>query len=126
MMVGTNTAFIVDSETSRKFATMSFICAVLIVVLHTFAARPNNFPDLVVQRLFQCGLCRIAIPWFFFSAGYFLAGHMNEDEWWFAEVKKRIRSLMVPFWIWDIICFVFYLSFAILMRLAHYEYQGFK
>lgn len=78
-----------QNDMSDRFAGMSFICAMLIVFLHGGI------------RLW--GLVEIAVPWFFFAAGYFLAKHLVEDGWWKREVCKRIWSLLIPFWIWGLI-----------------------
>ena len=111
-------------ETSRRFAVMSFVCAVLIVVLHTFAGRLDCPIERIAGNMIQDGICRIAIPWFFLAAGFFLAGHMTENGWWQREVLKRVRSLLVPFWIWSLVIFAVYLFFAVAIKLAHYEYHG--
>lgn len=50
------------------------------------------------------GLVRMAVPYFFVTAGFMLAGHMEvHAHWWGIEVKKRLVSLVVPFLVWGMI-----------------------
>ena len=54
------------------------------------------------------GLCRIAVPWFFVASGFFLAGRAGEPSWYSNAVRKRVRTLLVPFAIWAIIGLLFH------------------
>ena len=97
--------------TSQKFANMSFsfVCAIL-VVCHHFAVigDPGSglwwFAKLLGQGELGMGggLSWIAVPWFFFASGFFLAGHMDEKGWWRREAIKRLRTLVMPFFFWCI------------------------
>ena len=53
------------------------------------------------------GICCIAVPYFFACSGFFLAGHVSEPSWWTHEVRKRVKSLVVPFFIWMLIGLAF-------------------
>jgi fucose 4-O-acetylase-like acetyltransferase len=46
------------------------------------------------------------VPWFFVVSGYFLAKHCHEKQWWKSAVCKRIKTLIVPFFIWNTIAIV--------------------
>lgn len=56
-----------------------------------------------VKQLFQCGISCVAVPFFFFMAGYFLAGHVEEAGWWRRELRKRWVTLVIPFFVWDVL-----------------------
>lgn len=47
--------------------------------------------------MLECGICTIAVPFFFFASGFFLAGHTCEEGWYRREVGKRVVSLLVPY-----------------------------
>lgn len=94
----------ISEELSRQMAAMSFICACLIVGIHsTPSPDVGTWQWWVANLIGKEGICRIAVPWFFLASGFFLAGHFGEDGWWGREVKKRVRSLVVPFFAWTII-----------------------
>ena len=113
----------VDKVLSRRFATMSFVCALLIVYLHTGGSTTGDkigfYFDAVLKQV-----CRAAIPWFFFAAGFFLSRHITERGWWQREVQKRIRTLIVPFWIWGTVIALSWVLMAILIRSFGYPYNG--
>lgn len=103
----------VNDRLSVKMANMSFVCACLIVLFHATPA-----PDAGTAAWWFChilgqqGLCSLAVPYFFFASGYFVVGGLGEDigSWWWHEVKKRVKSLVVPFYIWLMIGTAFAIS----------------
>lgn len=97
-----------DSDTSNKMANMGFLCAIFIVLLHSGCG----------------GITSVAVPYFFLAAGYFLAGHIGEEGWWRREVCKRVRSLLVPMWIWGAVSIMIELLLQWGIRLTGYDYQG--
>lgn len=92
---------------SAKFANMSLLSAFMVVSIHVFK-RNQEFGSTVwwFRQFMGEGLCRIAVPYFFLVAGYFLARHFKEVNWWRSEATKRIRTLIVPFLTWCLICFL--------------------
>ena len=46
----------------------------------------------------------------FVASGFLLAGHVGEDGWWRREVGKRMKSLVIPFYVWMVISFAFGLA----------------
>ena len=97
-----------SDETSGKMANMGLFCAVLIVMLHAGWG----------------GLTAIAVPWFFVASGYFLAGHVGEVGWWGREVRKRIRSLLIPMWIWGCVSLMIECGLIYGAGWIGYEYRG--
>lgn len=99
----------ITQETSRRMAVMSFVCACMIVLIHcTPAPDKSSWQWWVANLLGADGLCRIAVPWFFVASGFFLAGRFGEPSWYSNAVKKRIRTLLVPFVIWAMIGLLFH------------------
>ena len=81
---------------SQAFRVLSLICALLVVMIHVPVdlTLPSGW---WTSRIFHTGICRIAVPFFFFAAGFFLAGHCDERGWWRREVSKRCKSLLIPY-----------------------------
>ena len=92
---------VITPEVSCRMRVFGLICASLIVLIHS---TPNpvlgSWQWCAASLLGRDGLCRIAVPYFFLSAGYFLAGHIGEKGWWRREVNKRVMSLVVPYFLW--------------------------
>ena len=91
----------ISAVLSRRLRVFGFISALLIVILHS-TPRPDigTLQWWIVGVLGRDGLCRIAVPYFFFTSGFFLAGHVCEDGWWHSEVGKRVKTLVVPYFVW--------------------------
>ena len=82
---------------SAKVANMSFVCALLVVLIHT-TVRADSASSLwwfkSVGREF---VCKIGVPFFFVASGYYLAAHWQDARWYGREIRKRVRTLLVPF-----------------------------
>lgn len=85
----------ISQELSDKIANMSFVCACLVVMIHTpFSV---GTIDQFVKYWIGGGVASAAVPIFFIISGFFLGQHINEDGWYGRAVKKRIRTLVIPF-----------------------------
>ena len=114
----------ISADTSRTFATMSFVSACMIVYLHTGQVGPYDSAWVRLLHEVLNALCRVAIPWFFFAAGFFLARHIGEDGWWKREVLKRIRTLLIPFWFWGAVIWSVHILVAFLIKRIGVVYHG--
>jgi len=90
---------------SAKFANMGFLCVCLVVTMHVHCPWEGG------------GINRLAVPFFFLMSGYFLAGHVGESGWYAREVKKRVRSLLVPLFVWCVLWAVYSISLGALTNL---------
>lgn len=92
----------ISSELSQKIRNMSLVCSMLVVVIHVGwggATTPSQF----MRVLLKDGLAQAAVPFFFALSGYLLAGHFNESGWYGREVRKRLGSLVLPFFLWSVL-----------------------
>ena len=54
------------------------------------------------------------MPFFFTASGFFLAIRALDDGWYAKALKKRFKSLVLPFWIWGTILSLFYAVLRVL------------
>lgn len=106
---------------SNKIANMGIVCAFLVVFIHVACSAKVESFAWWIRQLIGDGICRIAVPFFFIVAGYFLAGHMNEEGWWSRELKKRVKSLLVPYLAWATIFGLYSFCLTILANIAAHE-----
>ena len=61
---------------------------------------------VALKVLFSGGLSLIAVPAFFFISGYLFfrnVNHWNKENY-VEKLKKRMRSLLIPYLLWNILC----------------------
>lgn len=94
----------ISQVTSNKIRNMALVCACFVVVIHTSSLNVDKGSCLWWTRvLLGNGVCRLAMPFFFFVSGFFLARHMNEGGWYGREVIKRIKTLLMPYFVFCIL-----------------------
>ena len=92
------------SETSLRVNFMKFACAVMVVAIHCSWPWGRTWsPTWFANQVFIGSLCGIAVPFFFLCSGYFLAKHLGTLADWWTAVLKRVRTILVPFFIWTMI-----------------------
>ena len=55
-----------------------------------------------VPSLPQGGILGFGVPWFFFASGFWM---MKEDFDWSGEVCKRVKNLLIPYYLWNVVWF---------------------
>lgn len=103
----------ISEEISHKFANMAIVCAFLVAVIH---CRPFFAAGTVawwVKQMLEMGICTMAVPFFFLASGFFLAGHVAEPQWWGKEVRKRVLTLLIPYFLLTTIVFAYVLAKSI-------------
>lgn len=84
----------------------AFLCLAVVIIhtpsglIHTTTENPELFYTPVPEYLTQ--LARIAVPLFFAISGFlfFRSGKLSLDEY-FYKIKRRLKSLLIPFFIWN-------------------------
>ncbi len=95
---------------SQKFRFYSFICIALLVFVHGYNLRNGYLQPFTlvneqltfttfIEYFLANGILRFRIPMLFIISGYILA--MRDQQPYPAMVKKRFRTLMVPYFIWS-------------------------
>ncbi len=83
---------------------LGMIGALLIVLLHIKPETDIYWQNIIVDFIYnKSGITSVAVPLFFGISGYLLVGHLNEKNWWRDALVKRIKSLIIPFFIWTYI-----------------------
>ena len=96
-----------DKSISVRFANMSVVSSLMVVAIHVLKRNQViGSAEWWLRRFVEGGICRIAVPFFFLAAGYFVAQHFSGAGYWKMEVLKRCRTLLVPFAIWASVAFV--------------------
>lgn len=101
-------ALSISKNLSNWIRVVSFVCALLIVPIHaSFIGRAEmSGATYWTMKILSDGICRVAVPWFFVVSGFFLA---LTYKGYLLLLKKRFKTLYIPFVMWNIIYFGFQL-----------------
>lgn len=99
-----------SDDISHKISNMSFLCALLVVLLHIFPSNQASTTVQIVDKFISYGLGRIAVPFFFIASGYFIGHHVGDKGWWKFAILKRLKTLLIPYLMWNILFAILLLS----------------
>lgn len=114
MVRPTGSTVILDPESSRRIDSLRFPMIVGVVFVHanetsvrfaegTIGTSQGDLISDFIRNLISNGLARTAVPLFFLISGYFLlAGCQSFGDQYWAKLKRRTRTLFVPFMFWNI------------------------
>ena len=83
-----------------RLANMSLLCAALVVFIHISGPKEFGSAAWCFHYIFRSIFATIAVPYFFCAAGFFLGKHVDEPGWYRNAIRKRVKSLLIPFVFW--------------------------
>lgn len=103
---------------SQKIKNVSFLLMIMVVFLHSYnidikqSGKILHFEkDLnwIIQNFISNGVTRIAVPLFFIISGYLFVykSDLTKKDFW-NKIKKRIRTLLVPYLFWTLMGLLIY------------------
>ena len=104
-----------DAALSNRFRNMALLSACLVVTIH--CSSHIGVTSALVRSVLEDGVCRIAVPFFFFASGYFLSKHVGETGWWKRALVSRLRTLAVPYLIFVSVYWLFRNSWYMVMNI---------
>lgn len=97
---------------SKTIDTLRFPMAVAVVMLHSCTIVLSDSTGLLrgLCILFQEGICRLAVPCFFFISGFLFFNKLQEWSWdeWSRKIKNRAKTLLLPYLLWNVIALLAY------------------
>lgn len=98
-----------DNYLSTKLKILSFILMIMVVILH---AQLESFSDgflLLFQQIMTGEVTRIAVPLFFLISGFLFFRNFKKPipYFFYQKIKKRFRTIFIPFLIFSVIGFLF-------------------
>jgi surface polysaccharide O-acyltransferase-like enzyme len=105
---------LLDSQSSLRLNLLRFPLIVGVVFIHAaigpvrvagsdLGATQTSAVSEFVFRLVNGGIARIAVPLFFLMSGYlFFLGFEWSKQSYFAKLRSRARTLLIPFLFWNV------------------------
>lgn len=95
---------------SMKLKILSFISIVMVIFVHMYYVEGESYVVLrKIEQLIGQRICLIAVPLFYIISGYLFFLKTSKGIYSFQDkLKKRIKTLLVPYIIANIFTFIFY------------------
>ena len=87
----------IDRIVSNKMRNTAFVCACLIVFRHAPLLDGGSL-SFFVRAYWLLGVCDIAVPFFFYASGFFVAGdYLNGISvgYWRTSLLKRLKRMLL-------------------------------
>ena len=106
---------------SEKIKTISFFAMISVVYIHSYnfelimdsqlnMVTTTKGYSTFIQLFLSFGLTRIAVPFFFIFSGFLFFLNVNgSNSEFLSKIKKRFKTLLVPFLLWSSWGLLFYL-----------------
>lgn len=95
-----------NSTTSKTISIIRFSLICGVVFIHS---QYNIISESFIQTFLGEMVGRIAVPLFFCISGFlFFYKYTNNIEVYKSKIKKRIKSLLIPYFLWNTIAFLIY------------------
>lgn len=104
-----------DVEASNKMRNMSFVCACLVVFIYLGVVDSFGSSAWWFSQIMAEGLCRIAVPYFFITSGYFCMRSYAVCNITYGQlIRAKFYSLLIPYFL----CCTLFLLFSKAMLMS--------
>lgn len=112
----------ITTYNSKKIAILNAVAIVLVLLLHSYFLEAAQYPIAQNVQLFTGtnGISGVAVPLFYFISGVLFFKSVNCIKDCISGIRKRIRSLLVPYMIWNIIFIGWYLFMSVIPGIARF------
>lgn len=110
---------------SDKFIVLNTILVIMVVFIHSSFNEAAQYPVApYIQRFIGGGVCRIANCMFFAISGYLFARNLKSLKDIHKKQLKRIRTLVLPYLLWNIIFVAWYIVLEFIPLTSGYSNTG--
>ena len=97
----------------------------MVVYLHSYYLEGEKYPlSRYIQDFIGGGICGVANYMFFFISGFLYYQNVCDYRSFNQKIKKRTRSLLVPYVLWNVIFLVWYIVLGVIPALAEKFVNG--
>ena len=105
---------------SWKISILSFIAIVMVIYIHSYYIEAESFPlSTLTQKIGSC-ITFPSVPLFYAISGFLFFNGVNHWKNCLPKMKKRIKTLVVPYLIGNIIFVLWYVGLAIIPGCSKY------
>ena len=102
---------VISTYNSKKIAVLNVVAIVLVLLLHSYFLEAADYTIAQNVQLFTGtnGISGVAVPLFYFISGILFFKNVNQIKDCVLGIRKRVRSLLLPYIIWNIVFVLWYL-----------------
>ena len=106
----------ISTYNSKKIAILNSVAIVFVLLLHSYFLEAAGYSVAQKVQLFTGtnGISGVAVPLFYFISGVLFFKSVNRVKDCISGIRKRIRSLLVPYILWNVIFVGWYLVMSII------------
>lgn len=110
---------------SSKLTVLYTVLIIMVVYIHSYYLEAEYYTFAVnLQKFIGNGICRIANCLFFCISGYLFARNINSSKDVWTKLKKRWKTLVPPYILWNIIFVLWYVVLAITPGVSRFNNSG--
>ena len=113
---------IISRYNSEKLKVLSFVSILFVIFIHSPYVEAKAYPLASSVQTFMTdfGLAIFAVPMFYFISGMLFFKGVESAKECFPKIRKRVRTLLVPYVIWNIVFVLWYVAMAVLPGISQY------
>ncbi len=111
---------------SWKIRSLSTILIIMVLYIHSFLPEAEGYAfSGGLQRFMGInGLAGVANNLFFVISGFLFFQRVNEAKDCVLKIKRRVKSLLIPYFLWNCIFVLYYIIFLISPNLSKFASSG--
>jgi len=110
----------ISDKLSKKIHSINIVLAILVIMIHCYnipLTNVNEDTNIIlynsikfIQNFISQGISRVAVPLFFIISGFlFFRNFSNEKIVYKNKLKKKIKTLIIPYLIWNLVGYIIFL-----------------
>lgn len=100
----------ISNYNSQKIKVLNLFLILLVLYIHSYYLEAAEYPVAMALQLFigNNGLACVAVPLFFLLSGMLFFNGITKVSQCFQKQQKRVRSLLIPYLLWNCIFVLWY------------------
>lgn len=100
----------ISNYNSTKIKILNFFLIVMVLYIHSYylEAIDTQYASFVQVFMGNGGISNVAVPLFFAMSGFLFFNGITKISDCFPKIKKRVKTLLIPYIIWNIVFILWY------------------
>lgn len=116
----------ISAYNSQKLKILGFVAIVLVIFIHSHFIEAHEFRNVEMFQMFTgtFGISGVAVPLYYFISGLLFFKSVKCVKDCTINIKKRARSLLIPYIIWNLVFISWYILFSMIPVISRFVIDG--